>query len=546
MNDGLPHENSVKLFISYSHTDKSFMRMDSLLGYINGLHLDNVVEIWYDKNILAGRYHESEIKKAISESQIALLLISQHWIDSVYVRDHEISLISTKAEDNNLFIIPVLLYRTDMSRYVWLEKRLHLPRIGPHLTASKERSRRRIDAYLDIREEIKAYAKLCKTNPCDVKIVSKALGKSWLPSAEILAVDARRYREEGRIADALFIYDRAIEAAHSNDLATVDLLIEVGEYRFKTGSLPYSLKYSERALTIASAINNDASRSGAMTLIGNVHRAWGSLNTAIAYYTCSLQLAPDDIKKARINMYLANAHYRLGDYNNAISILNVAHEALRNSKENRYYGIACGQLSLYLIAAGNNHDNALKYALEGLSIAEKHDDNRGVGFAKHRLGRVQLEQENISHALENFEFAYATAQEFGDIREVHAILIDQGKALYRQGNHEDAERCLYGSMMIGDRSADVFWLGQSHYCLGKIRCDTGLRSAYFFNVSKRLFNLCGAQARANDAERMEENAQTEFPDGAMTARERATSYLAKLGLGTPFSKVELQSLIANR
>jgi len=533
-------QDKVRVFISYSRTDSSLMKDNSMIGDLRSLERDNIVEFWFDENIAGGEPIVDVIKKEISKAQIALLLVSQRWLDSVFVKTNEIPLLLERAKSGELRLIPVRVSPYEDANIDWLKRLLILPRTLYNLNDVGEGTNPRISAYLEIRAEIRQAAENYTSSQ------HQSVHNVPQSQATILVNDARNYLKNGRISDAQFMYDRALEATPEAETTfKAHLFIEAGRCRFQTGMLPYSLKYFERALSLSSDAGDLVVKSQALSSIGNIHRAWGSLKTAEQYYNDSLRLVSDPLARIMVEMNLANAYHRLDRHGEAIILLRAALEPLREAKKFRHLGVAYGQLSLVLASEGLHPEDAFENAREGLAIAEIHDDDRGVGFAKHRVGRALFEQGKDPLALEYMESAIAVVREIGDIREIHAILIDQGEALYRIGRTEDAKRCLYGSMMIGAHTADVFRLGQSHYCLGRIQSANKQSAVYFFNVAKRLFQLCRAEYRVTIVAAKEEDAQVAFPDGVTEVRERTTLYLKSLGLRIPFSQSDLLQLIAN-
>ena len=79
----------VRIFVSYSHQDARYLEEESLLGFLRGLELDGV-EFWSDKRLIAGDAWDDEIKARIATTDIALVLVSQRFLDSAYCADVEV------------------------------------------------------------------------------------------------------------------------------------------------------------------------------------------------------------------------------------------------------------------------------------------------------------------------------------------------------------------------------------------------------------------------------------------------------------------------
>lgn len=109
-----------KIFISYSHKDSKWLEhlTTALKPLVRNLELD----VWDDTKIHAGSDWRYEIENALTSAQIAILLVSQHFLASDFIYNVELSSILTNAEKKGLKIIwiPVshsLFTETELSRF---------------------------------------------------------------------------------------------------------------------------------------------------------------------------------------------------------------------------------------------------------------------------------------------------------------------------------------------------------------------------------------------------------------------------------------------
>jgi TIR domain len=112
----------VNVFVTYSHTDRDYLGDDALLGYLKGLEQDNVV-FWTDRHIGMGEIWDEVIKANIQKAHIALVLVSQGFLDSDYCQNVEIR--NFLAQKSHLF--PVILSACEWRRHEWLRSRQFLP-----------------------------------------------------------------------------------------------------------------------------------------------------------------------------------------------------------------------------------------------------------------------------------------------------------------------------------------------------------------------------------------------------------------------------------
>lgn len=155
---------TVRLFVSYSHRDPEYLGADSLLGFLKGLEKDEDVEFWTDEKIEAGTLWDEQIKERLRESDIALVLVSQSFLDSRYCTDIEMSAFLKRCRDDGMIIFPIVLSACEWDRHDWIASRQFLPggneTIEEHYTEPGKRKR----LYLKIRQELRAAIARARAN----------------------------------------------------------------------------------------------------------------------------------------------------------------------------------------------------------------------------------------------------------------------------------------------------------------------------------------------------------------------------------------------
>lgn len=145
--------DKVKVFVSYSHKDGEYLAEDSLLGFLKGLEKDGVA-FWTDRQIRTGeRWHEV-IEANIQDASIALVLVSQGFLDSDYCQNVEIrNFLANKAH-----LFPIILSACDWERHDWLKSRQFLPggqeTIEEHYTDPGKRKRLFLEVRNQLREQV--------------------------------------------------------------------------------------------------------------------------------------------------------------------------------------------------------------------------------------------------------------------------------------------------------------------------------------------------------------------------------------------------------
>jgi hemoglobin-like flavoprotein len=92
------------LFVSYSHCDEKYLQ--ELRKYLD---VDRRLDLWSDERIAAGEEWRTQIRDALASADAAILLVSQDFLSSEFIRNHELPslLESVKSKRLRLFLIPV-------------------------------------------------------------------------------------------------------------------------------------------------------------------------------------------------------------------------------------------------------------------------------------------------------------------------------------------------------------------------------------------------------------------------------------------------------
>lgn len=100
-----PEQVRNKVFVSYSHFDKDFL-VDIKRHFKPFL---NQIDFWDDSKIEPGQKWKEEIKNAIAETKVAILLVSTDFLGSEFIATNELPPLLKAAQENGAVILIVIL-----------------------------------------------------------------------------------------------------------------------------------------------------------------------------------------------------------------------------------------------------------------------------------------------------------------------------------------------------------------------------------------------------------------------------------------------------
>ena len=125
----------ARVFISYSHQDEAWK--DRVVRQL-GVLADEGLETWDDRRIQAGDDWLPEIEEAIAQCDVALLLISAHFLTSNFIKHQEVPALLKRRESEGVRVIPVILSPCQWTRIGWLKSIQARPKDGKRLSGLSE------------------------------------------------------------------------------------------------------------------------------------------------------------------------------------------------------------------------------------------------------------------------------------------------------------------------------------------------------------------------------------------------------------------------
>lgn len=96
-----------KIFLSYSHADVRYMKRLEL--FLKPLENRGIIDVWVDTRIEPGQEWRVEIKKALETAAVAVLLLSQDFIASDFIRTNELPPLLSAAKKRRTVLLMVLI-----------------------------------------------------------------------------------------------------------------------------------------------------------------------------------------------------------------------------------------------------------------------------------------------------------------------------------------------------------------------------------------------------------------------------------------------------
>ncbi len=101
----------VSIFIAYSRKDKSFQ--ESLCKHLRPLERNQKIQVWSDSNIEPGQTWDAEIKDALLQADIIIMLVSADSIDSEYFHEEEARISLERHYRGEARVVPLILRPCD-------------------------------------------------------------------------------------------------------------------------------------------------------------------------------------------------------------------------------------------------------------------------------------------------------------------------------------------------------------------------------------------------------------------------------------------------
>lgn len=120
----------LHLFISYSHEDGRWVdrtHRRHLVPFLADSLARQDVGIWYDYALIPGDKYREVIESQIDQAQMAILLVSQDFLNSQFIRTVELPRIEARANAGAMLVVPILVGNCDWQELDIVGSRQMLP-----------------------------------------------------------------------------------------------------------------------------------------------------------------------------------------------------------------------------------------------------------------------------------------------------------------------------------------------------------------------------------------------------------------------------------
>lgn len=124
------------IFISYSHQDEDWK--DRVQSHLSVLEKHGKLNIWEDRQIPLGGDWLDDIEQSLEQANIALLLISRHFLNSDFISNKEIPKLLQRREQDGLKVIPIMLTPCSWNHVDWLSAIQGYPKDNKPLSGMTE------------------------------------------------------------------------------------------------------------------------------------------------------------------------------------------------------------------------------------------------------------------------------------------------------------------------------------------------------------------------------------------------------------------------
>lgn len=112
--------NQSRIFISYSHQGNGLVWKEGLLTKLSVFEQQHLIDPWHDDEMKLGDNWYDQINASMGSARLAVLLLTDEFLKSPFVLQHELPELERRHKVDGLIIAPILCEKCDWETNSWL------------------------------------------------------------------------------------------------------------------------------------------------------------------------------------------------------------------------------------------------------------------------------------------------------------------------------------------------------------------------------------------------------------------------------------------
>ncbi len=110
----------TRIFVSYSHRGNGPRWKAALIKALQVFEQHHLLDVWQDGKIRVSSFWDDDIKQAMSNAQLAVVLLTKEALESQYIADTEFPFLRARQLQDGLPVFPVICEKCDWRAHDWL------------------------------------------------------------------------------------------------------------------------------------------------------------------------------------------------------------------------------------------------------------------------------------------------------------------------------------------------------------------------------------------------------------------------------------------
>jgi tetratricopeptide (TPR) repeat protein len=112
--------NNARIFISYSHRGNGPKWKAALLRGLHVLERHHLLDVWQDGKIRVSSFWNDDIKRAMADARLAVVLVTKEALESEYILAEEFPVLRERQQRDKLPVFPIICEPCDWRSHYWL------------------------------------------------------------------------------------------------------------------------------------------------------------------------------------------------------------------------------------------------------------------------------------------------------------------------------------------------------------------------------------------------------------------------------------------